>query len=124
MDQQLFSRYSEYQNADGSVLERLQRIGYPVSSSSVPPGMAESPVDSFDRFKELVGSLVLMGREELSAKLKKCFRSYLKRSDITHLLKVGDNGLSEAEIPEAYRMMPADAEGGVLVDDLIEVLCK
>lgn len=124
MDQKLYSKYTEYQNTDGDVLTRLQIIGYPVSNSNIPSGMAESSIDSFDSFKELVGNINTMSREELSAKLKKCFKNYLKKSDIIHLLKTGDNRLSDAEIMESYKIMPRDIEGGVLVDDLIEILYK
>ena len=65
-----------------------------------------------------------MNAADLSAALELCYKTYLKRKDILHLLKIGDSPLTEDEIQDALRLMPIDADGGILVDDLIEFMYK
>lgn len=122
----LEKRYEEYQNLPGDAEARLRQMGYTVSHPL--PG---SEVDSFEAFQSLVLHLEFarrggekMNATDLSAALKLCYKTYLKRKDILHLLKIGDSPLTEDEIQDALRLMPIDADGGILVDDLIEFMYK
>jgi len=63
-------------------------------------------------------------KEELRADLQRCYKTYLKHSDMVHLLKNGENKLTDHDIDEILLMLPTDREHGLLVDDLVEFIYK
>ncbi|KAI4292014.1 hypothetical protein PAPHI01_1288 [Pancytospora philotis] len=124
MEEGLKAQYAEYTQLAGSTQDRLQRLGYGSAGEA-----AEQEIASFDDFRAAVGSLEraepatrAMGKEELRESLKRCYKTYLKRSDIVQLLKNGAGGFSAEEIEEAFRILPVDVERGTLTDDLVEFL--
>lgn len=117
MDQDLSAKYDEYLGLQGDAASRLHLIGYP--GICVPP---KTTIDSFEKFVALVSST--MPRPELSRSLKMCFKTYLKKTDITQLLKNGERPFSDGEVQEALRIMPVDVEGGILTDDMVDFLYK
>lgn len=122
----LEKKYEEYVNLPGDREARLRQMGYTIQHP-----LPDTEVDSLEAFRSLVLHLEStrecgekMGSSDLAAALRLFYKTYLGRKDILHLLKTGESPLTEEEIQDAMRMMPVDADGGMLVDDLVEFLYK
>lgn len=117
MDNSLETKYQEYLNLPGDPTTRLRSIGYPC-----PALLSTVSIASFEDFKAVVNGSIAPHRQELAQLLKMCYRTYLKKADLLNLLRIGKTPLSETEIREACRILPLDAEDGILVDDFIQFL--
>lgn len=119
MERELHAQYAEFQKISGPNLSRLHLLGVPVSSTP-----EDIQVSSFDDFKRLLHSATLLSKEVLVEQIRKCFKTHLKKADLVYLLRLGDGGFTEAEMHEAYRILPVDDDRGILVSDLLDFLYK
>lgn len=117
MEEALYSNYNKFQQSSGNILTRLRIVGYP--AYNIPDDIT---ISSFEEFREVVLQIEKLTKQHLEIKIKKCFKNYLKKSDILHILKLGNDKFTENQISEAYSIMPVDEDGGILVDHLLNFL--
>lgn len=117
MEEDLYSDYTKFLEASGDVSTRMRIAGYP--AIGIPQN---TTINSYEDFENLVKHVKNVDKEALKKQINKCFKSYLKKKDILHILNLGDDKFSDKEINEAYRLMPVDEDGGILVDDLLDFL--
>ncbi|KAI5172702.1 hypothetical protein PAEPH01_1792 [Pancytospora epiphaga] len=119
-------RYEEYSGLPGDTESRLLKMGYEITTQ-----LPSIEIDSIDAFKTVIMHIEFSKRcnekmtiDEMTEALKLFYKTYMKKKDLLHLLKMGNSPFTEEEIQDAMKIMPIDVDGGILIDDLAGFMYK
>ena len=106
------------ESTKASEISVLQSMGIPIICDGT-----WKPIESNEDFlRVLEASKATPDASVLVSELRRCYKSYLKHNDILHLLSMGPYGLTDTEIAEACSSLPVDADGGMLLEDLMRYI--
>lgn len=110
----LSAKFDELQMISGnSFADKMSKLGF------IYKGKAER-ASSLDEFKAAVEESDYADEE----KLIKFFGEYLSYKDVSSLLRLGENGFTQDEIREAFKIIPCTATIQISVRDLIALIYK
>ncbi|ORD94660.1 hypothetical protein ECANGB1_238 [Enterospora canceri] len=105
-------KYREFsQDKSGTAKERLGALGFVYSGKDVT-------IQSYEEFTKALEECDYMDEQ----KLVKYYGEYLTYSDISHILKIGTNGLCDNEIAETFKIIPCTPTQPISVREFIKLL--
>lgn len=107
----LQKKFNELKEMKGSFKENLLNLGFRYKGN-------KEKAENIDEFRQIVNESDYANSE----KLIKYFGEYLSYRDVCEILKIGDNGFSDNEIIDAFKIIPCTPNLQISVKDFINIL--